>query len=202
MIPFEIIPIFPTAIYRSNCRNLTADELRIIKNYPTYKQDLGNSTSHSPYFLEEPGLENLNSEIKAHVDNYVKQIMRVSHELYITNSWINVTQPGEQHIIHTHANSVLSGVLYISVNNSNPTISFNRMTAPYLLHSMADEYNPFNSMEWNVDVADNNIVLFPSTCYHYVKRNESNNTRISIAFNTFARGNIKTQTVGADLILK
>jgi uncharacterized protein (TIGR02466 family) len=202
MIPFEIFPIFPVAVYRSNLRPLTASELAILKNQPTYEQELGNNTSNVPYLLSEAGLEDLGNEIQKHIDNYVKEIMRVSYEIYITNSWINVTQPGEQHMIHTHANSILSGVFYISVNDSNPSISFNRMNAPYLLHTMADDYNLFNSMEWNVPVEDNNIIIFPSTTYHYNKRNKSNNTRISIAFNTFARGNIRTQTVGADLILK
>lgn len=202
MIPFEIFPLFPIAVYRSNLRPLTDSELTILKRQPTYEQELGNNTSNVPYLLNEPGLEDLCKEIQTHIDNYVKEIMKVSYEIYITNSWINLTHPGEQHMIHTHANSILSGVFYISVNNSNPSISFNRMNAPYLLHTMADEYNPFNSMEWNVPVEDNNIIIFPSTAYHYVKRNKSDNTRISIAFNTFARGNIRTQTVGADLILK
>lgn len=202
MIPFEIFPLFPVAVYRSNIRPLTSTELDILKKQPTYEQDLGNNTSNTPYLLSEIGLEDLSKEIQNHIDNYVKEIMKVSYEVYITNSWINVTQAGEQHMIHCHSNSILSGVLYISVNDSNPSISFNRMTAPFLLHSAADDYNIFNSMEWNVPVEDNNIVIFPSTSYHYVKRNKSNNTRISVAFNTFARGNIKTQTVGADLILK
>jgi hypothetical protein len=37
--------------------------------------------------------------------------------------------------------------------------------------------------------------------FHCVKPNISNKDRISIAFNTFARGNIKTESTGADLIL-
>jgi uncharacterized protein (TIGR02466 family) len=202
MIPFELFPLFPTAVYKANIRPLTDTEMNILKSQPTYEQELGNNTSNTPYLLNESGLEDLGKEIQTHIDNYVKEIMKVSFDLYITNSWINLTQPGEQHMIHTHCNSVLSGVLYIKVNDSNPSISFNRMDAPFLLHTMAEDYTPFNSMEWSVPVEDNTIILFPSTIYHYVKKNQSSNTRVSLAFNTFARGNIKTQTVGADLILK
>jgi ectoine hydroxylase-related dioxygenase (phytanoyl-CoA dioxygenase family) len=59
----------------------------------------------------------------------------------------------------------------------------------------------FNSMEWTVPVEDLDIIIFPSTLFHYVKPNTSNRDRISIAFNTFARGHIKTESTGADLIL-
>lgn len=201
-MPFEIFPLFPVAVYKANMRPLTSAEMTLLKQQPTYEQELGNHTSNTPYLLSELGLDDLSKEIQKHIDNYVKEIMKASYEVYITNSWINITQSGEQHMIHCHSNSVLSGVLYISVNDSNPSISFNRMTAPYLFHTMADEYNIFNSMEWSIPVEDNSIIIFPSTSYHYVKRNNSNNTRISIAFNTFARGNIRTQTAGADLILK
>ena len=56
-------------------------------------------------------------------------------------------------------------------------------------------------MEWELPVEDNCIVLFPSQCFHYVKKNTSNNERVSIAFNTFVNGNISSTTPGGDLNL-
>jgi ectoine hydroxylase-related dioxygenase (phytanoyl-CoA dioxygenase family) len=71
-----------------------------------------------------------------------------------------------------------------------------------LLAFETDEFTPFNALEWTIPVEDNNIIIFPSTLHHYVKANSSDKNRLSIAFNTFVRGNIRTQFNGADLILK
>ena len=147
-------------------------------------------------------MEHLKEEFKQHVDVYVKEIMKVSWDLYLTNSWLNVTKPADYHMIHNHNNSVVSGVLYIKSSYIQPTISFNRMDPPYMLVAEPEEFTPFNSMEWTVPVEDGDIILFPSKLFHYVKPNESDKDRISLAFNTFARGEIHTRTAGADLILK
>lgn len=202
MIPFEIIPLFPQALYRSTFRSLTDNEIRIIDEFPVERQQLGNHTSHAPYFLSEIGLENLKKDIEFHIENYVKEVMKVDYDVYITNSWKNLTKPNDQHMIHNHSNSIISGVLYIRSSYIQPTISFARGSYPYLLAFKGNEFTPFNSLEWTIPVEDNNIIIFPSSLYHYVKPNLSDKDRLSVAFNTFVRGNIKTQHTGADLILK
>ena len=147
MTPFEIIPLFPQALYKSKFRPITADERTTIEKFPVAKQQLGNSTSNKPYFLDEIGLENLKSDIANHISAYAREVMKFDLELYITNSWKNLTVPGEQHIIHNHTNSVISGVLYLNVSNSQPSISFNRMSSPYLLNYLPTEFNLFNSID-------------------------------------------------------
>ena len=201
MKDFSIIPLFPLALYKSKFRELSHLELDTITTYPVEKQPLGNSSSQAPYFLDTAGLEQLKSDIDQHVDTYVKEVMKAPYEVYLTNSWKNLTSQNEQHIMHNHTNSVISGVLYIKSSYIQPTISFHRMQPPYLLSWEPTEFNTFNSMEWTVPVEDGDIIIFPSTLFHYVKPNISNKDRISIAFNTFARGHIKTESAGADLIL-
>lgn len=201
MTSFDIIPLFPQALYRSIFRPLTDEELRIIDNFPVEKQPLGNHTTQVPYFLNTLGLENLKNDLQFHITTYMKEIMKVSYNVYITNSWKNLTRPGEQHMIHNHSNSILSGCLYIRSSYIQPTISFTRGSCPYLLAFESEEFTPFNALEWTIPVEDNNIIIFPSTLNHYVKPNTSNKDRVSLAFNTFIKGNIKTQSTGADLIL-
>ena len=201
MMSFEIIPLFPQALYKSKFRPITADEKEIIEQFPVTKQPLGNSISNVSCFLDDVKLADLKADIIKHISVYAQEIMKFDNELYITNSWKNVTVLDEQHIMHNHSNSIISGVLYLNVSDSQPSISFNRMTSPYLLNYLPAEFNLFNSIEWNVPVNDNDIIIFPSSCYHYVKPNTSNATRLTIAFNTFARGRFGTQASGADLIL-
>ena len=100
MTSFEIVPLFPQAQYRAKFIPLTDNELSVISNYPVTKQQLGNHTSQEPYFLDVAGLEDLKAEFKNHIDVYAAEIMKVSWELYLTNSWLNVNRPSEQHAQH------------------------------------------------------------------------------------------------------
>jgi ectoine hydroxylase-related dioxygenase (phytanoyl-CoA dioxygenase family) len=59
----------------------------------------------------------------------------------------------------------------------------------------------FNSLEFDIPVENGEIILFPSQCFHYVKSNPTDKDRISIAFNTFVKGDIGVETDGGNLKL-
>ena len=199
----DIVPIFPTAIFRNRLDiKLTDEEVNIISSIKTFDQALGNELSYDGWVLEQLGLERLKQICLDNVHLYAKEIMQVDNEMYITNSWLNITDKDRQHILHCHTNSIISGVFYVKASDSQPSISFNRMSPPFLLNLKSKEYNQYNSIEWSVPVEDNMLIIFPSSCYHYVQPNETNNKRISIAFNTFIRGQLGAVREGADLFLK
>ena len=203
MMPAEIYPLFPTVVYKNKLdRPLLSTELEFVYSSGVFEQSLGNEISTSQWVLEAPELAQLKKDLMDHINIYFNEIMQVDAELYMTNSWINVTAYEKQHSLHNHNNSILSGVFYINASDSQPSISFNRMTPPFFLHMSAKQYTMFNSMEWNVPVEDGGIIIFPSNCFHFVKPNLTNNQRISIAFNTFIRGNIGGDAEGADLQLR
>jgi uncharacterized protein (TIGR02466 family) len=197
----EILPIFPTAIYKNFLRALTLQELNYINSVPTFKQELGNMTSNNSYILDSLELIDLKNKLMEQVHVYAREIMKIDNEFYMTNSWLNVTKKSQNHSLHTHTNSIISGVYYIDVNNSQPSISFNRPTPPFLLNLKAKSFTPFNTEHWSVPVENHTVLLFPSQMYHGVTPNFSNNDRISIAFNTFVKGQIGDTTSGADLYL-
>ena len=196
----EIHPLFPTAIFKTSIRKLTQTELAYILSKELESQSLGNAVSFDRYLLNDPKLNDLKNLMLDAIKIYAKEVMSIDNEFYITNSWLNKTSTNEQHSIHNHTNSILSGCYYISVEDSQPYISFNRLTQPFLLNYVPTEFNRFNSVEWDLPLENNSLVIFPSECYHYVKPNKSVNERISIAFNTFVKGQIG-QKNGSELIL-
>lgn len=198
----EIIPLFPSAVYKTKVRSLLNHEILAVNSANMIAQSLGNHTSENTYILELKELSELKREILHNVNVYFSDILNFTNEIYITNSWINITNSNEMHMGHTHTNSIISGVYYIDVNDSQPFISFNRMSPLFLLNMLPTSFNMFNSIEWDVPVENNDIVLFPSSCYHYVKKNNSKNKRVSIAFNTFVRGQLGTLFSGANLNLR
>ena len=198
----EITPLFVTPVYKNKIgRPFTSEEISFIESINSYKQGLGNINSDNKFVLSAPILQNLKRIIEDNIYTYVQEIMKLDHEFYITNSWTNMTTFGQEHQLHNHSNSILSGVVYIKVNDSQPSITFNRLTPPFFLNMKPKEYNMFNSTEWTIPVEDGDILIFPSSCFHHVKVNETDNRRISIAFNTFVRGTIGSESAGADLIL-
>lgn len=199
---FELFPLFPTVVYRKTLDLVLTDEERTtLHNIEVFPQGLGNKLSCSSFILDDPKFKRIKDVFMENAAIYFNEIMKYDYQLHMTNSWLNVTQLNEQHGLHNHTNSIISGCWYYRVQDSQPSISFNRITPPFLLNMRAREFNHFNSLEWDIPVGDNVLVLFPSSCFHLVKPNLTNNDRVSIAFNTFVKGNIGAEYEGADLNL-
>jgi len=183
---YELFPLFPTVIYKKNLAlELTQSELDALYNTDIYLQPLGNGTSHNVLLLNNPAFARIKKLCLEHAQIYYTEVMKYDYKLHMTNSWLNVTQENQAHDLHNHNNSVLSGVLYIKAKDSTPSITFSRLHPPMLLNFTSTEPTFANTLEWELPVEDNCIVIFPSQCFHYVKKNTTVNERISIAFNTF-----------------
>jgi|TARA_B110000977_G_C10907215_1_gene427728 uncharacterized protein (TIGR02466 family) len=199
---FDLYPLFPTVIAKKSIAvEFTTDEINSLYSTDIFLQNLGNGLSFNEFLLNDPKFKRLKQLCLDHAQEYFTDIMKYDYDLHMTNSWLNVTQSGQEHMLHNHTNSMVSGVLYLKTSDSTPSISFNNLSPAFLLNLKPEEHTMFNSMEWELPVEDNCIVLFPSQCFHYVKKNTSNNERVSIAFNTFVNGNISSTTPGGDLNL-
>lgn len=190
----EIIPIFPIPVYRIKLRPLSGTEANIINTSSSVPQILGNFTSEKSNLLDHPMMANLKELFEENVRIYAEEIIKTDCEFYITNSWKNENYRGQPHSLHNHANSILSGCYYVDVERSENSISFNRMVPPFVMNFKSKEYTGFNSIEWSIPVENNMLILFPSSLYHQVKINQTNNVRLSVAFNTFVKGGFDTDT--------
>jgi uncharacterized protein (TIGR02466 family) len=196
----ELHPLFPISVYKENLRLLSKDELNFLDNLEVCEQTLGNKSSVNTHVLNSSELFYIKKLIEEKINEYWKSVLLFNTEIYITNSWLNTNDTNQQHFLHNHSNSILSGVYYINVEDSLPLITFNRMQLPFLLNFIPKEFTMFNSTEWSIPVENGSLIIFPSTLYHYVKPNTSNKTRLSLAFNTFVKGNIGFNQ-GSELIL-
>lgn len=198
----NIYPLFATGVYKNKLNiTLTDNESAAIYDLNSSKQILGTKLSNDKFILERPELQRLKNILLDEVKEYFNTIMGYEFEIYITNSWCNIAGHTEGQTLHNHANSVISGVFYLDVDQSQPSITFVNLTPPFLLNMRSQQYNMFNSLEFDIPLEDNTVILFPSQCFHYVKSNPTTNNRVSIAFNTFVKGNIGVETAGGDLDL-
>jgi uncharacterized protein (TIGR02466 family) len=190
----KIESLFPTPVYKDKVmHSLSEEEQTVIKNG---NYSLGTSGTHSDFeyrYLDNPVFKNLKNELQKHVNEYAKTIFKYNLDVYITQSWININPPGSHHSMHTHSNSVFSGVYYITVPAGANTISFHS-PIKNMFFIEPEEWNSFNSPVWSIGVEEGQVILFPSSLYHEVTLNVTNQTRICIAFNTFLRGEIGEKT--------
>ena len=108
-------------------------------------------------------------------------------EFYITQSWLNYTKKGQFHHSHSHANSILSGVLYIDACEGTDKIYFEKAT--YKQISIPTEnFNAYNSDAWWFPIKTGDLIIFPSDTTHKVETKDGDNVRTSLAFNVFIRG--------------
>lgn len=183
--------LFPIPIGRYELgRDLTAKELSFLKKQET-RSNMGNVTSTNNTILKSKELTNLRDFIETKVSEYFTEVYKPKHKvgLKVTQSWTNYTEHGQYHHKHAHPNSFVSGVFYIQSNKEKDKIYFYR-DGYQQIKFPPSEWNIWNSESWWFDVGTGDLVLFPSSLTHMVQTVESEQTRISLAFNTFPVGHV------------
>lgn len=105
----------------------------------------------------------------------------------IKEMWVNVLETGGHQALHNHANSFISGVVFLTrPHPSTHTVFHRAMGTPefnFTNNHTAVQTGPFNSSKWVMPEADaGDLILFPSYLLHAVPRNEGGR-RVSLAFN-------------------
>jgi len=197
--------LFPTPIYMTNIdRPFTKQELQFANNQKNNcNNNLGNISSKDNYILNRKEFKNINKFINQCCKDYLKRIISPKNniELYITQSWLNYTEENQYHHKHEHPNSVISGVLYFDCDKEKDKILFTNPRGYQQIKPEIDQYNIWNSYTWWFPVETGQLVMFPSSTIHQVDTKKGNNTRISLAFNTFYKGTIGSNSNLTELIL-
>lgn len=101
--------------------------------------------------------------------------------------WVNVLEHGGHQAMHNHANSFISGVIYLTPTHPGSTTVF--MRAPggsdFMFRNDHKGMTPseFNADKWiSPEPAPGDVVLFPSYLMHAVPPNQGER-RITLAFN-------------------
>jgi len=185
--------IFPTPILIANIgREFTDKEKKFIdlQKKSTIKNE-GNITSVDNYVMMNKQMEKLHKDLLILINYYIDKIIIPSEDVtpYITQSWLNWTEKNQYHHKHSHPNSFLSGVLYISAEENKDKITFfNDEYEQIKLYPK--EWNLYNSNSWFFNIKQGDIIIFPSSLSHMVQQTEGDDTRISLSFNTFLKGKI------------
>ena len=193
----QVFPLFSTPVYVNNLGDFAKPDLRFLDytHLTPTGESFGFMSSVDKNVLDRPELAGIRALVEAEIAFYTHSLLAVRRnaEFYITNSWINIYGRGDQAGAHLHHNSLFSGVLYLNATPAGGEIVFHRqgqteIPFPSAIDPEVEAHNIYNSRSWGYQPKTNDICIFPSALSHSVLPNRSDETRWSLAFNVFVRG--------------
>ena len=145
--------------------------------------NVGGYQSKSDFWMDEsfsPYLNYFRQEIESMVECY-------DSYLTLKNAWFNINRKGDYNRLHVHPRSLLSAVLWVKSPEQCGGLMF--PNDQYLRTNWEMFIKPEYKDRLPVDrdhrfqPKEGTMVIFPSYLYHEVESNQTNQDRISIAFN-------------------
>ena len=188
----KVIGLFPTPLMVANSA-IDRDLVNVLAERACEKANEGNARSDllSHTEMVEPESESM---FMAVVEKVMPEVRRFGVLLFgddldwtIKEMWLNVLDHGGSQFLHSHANSFMSGIIYLSESDPSSRTMFQR-------HAGAGEYvfkhdgregmnNDFTSDRWVIpEVNPGDMALYPSHLLHGVPPNQGGR-RITLAFN-------------------
>jgi uncharacterized protein (TIGR02466 family) len=191
----QILELFPTPIYVTKL----PDQLGSIVPW-FYKQEMLSEEVDSPnygersknsYILNEPESKELSDFLLQQIKSFGEQLGYDYDEYRFGQSWLSYKQPGQHHTMHTHPNSLISGVFYFGEpSEKTPAIKFHDMSggfkAPTIRPKKIKDKREYRYAQetFSIEFEPGILVLFPSYLHHSVPLNKTDKVRCSLAFNS------------------
>ena len=154
--------------------------------------------------LDATELQDLKIQILDNVGVYLNHHLEIKNKMRLTTSWITKHDKGDQAQIHSHQNSIISGVYYLKTAENCGDLYFNRGIGRESFLSETFHFDriretTINGNRHRIEVNEGMLLLFPSTVKHGTAVMRTDNfQRIAISFNMFLHGSIG----GDDLYLE
>jgi len=182
----KILKLFPTLILGEILSNISQEEtsqyINYCKNLINVDNRINGEFSENQRVLDNPLFSLLSSTILDYSKKLLNSYNHVFEDLQISSSWVNILNKSEEIEMHSHPNSYISGVYYLTKGSS---ISF-KSPLDNKWHFKEDS-TLFEDGGFKVSPQQNFLLLFPSFLQHKVIPSDSDD-RISIAFNIIPKG--------------
>ena len=198
----EVLPLFPSPLFtRVYTKGDLDNTVKFLDNCELIDGGKANEYgfhSKDTYILEHTECKPLSNFIMESIEHFAKEILMYSYEKYtFSQSWISHKNPGQYHTMHTHPNSLISGVFYYGEDDPNiPAITFHKPTFGTNVSYLSPRYqsdrrkSEYAWETFSVNYTPGLLLLFPSYILHSVPINKSNKVRKSLAFNVMSKGKI------------
>jgi uncharacterized protein (TIGR02466 family) len=180
----NLICIFPTNLLVSEYPHDFKKEFKFARELDYDNQQItGVFRSKDTYVLRHPELEKLKAFFYASLNTYCESVIGTKHRVNITQAWVQRNGRGSFTHEHTHPNSIISGVFYFR-NDEQAPINFTKDTINRLTMKQFKQ-TKINSESFTFHPKAGELILFPSHLRHNVLINPKEESRYSLAFNSF-----------------
>ncbi len=184
--------VFPSIITETQCdlyHYIRKDLIDWIYNYQSTTESVhlsncGGWQSPSNFHI----LESF-SEFKSYIwNNTFETLAHYNRKFELDNMWININGKGHYNISHNHPGCLMSGVFWIKTPKNCGRLVFENphsFSEGLLIKSADVEMKKKLNYHYsfNFTPKEGVIVMFPAHLNHFVEMNQSDEDRISIAFN-------------------
>jgi uncharacterized protein (TIGR02466 family) len=185
----KIIGLFPTPVMKID-HFLSADLIDRFMGVATANQRAENSAtdllSHTQMMdpSESVDYAKLNELAAPHLVSFGEVLFAEKLSWMIKEAWVNVLETGGSQFMHTHANSFVSGIVYLTQPDASSNTVFRKPSgsAEYIFKNDVP-LDHYSSDTWIMsDVSPGDLLLYPSYLSHGVPPNEGQR-RVTMAFN-------------------
>ena len=150
--------------------------------------------SKNTYIMDEPECVDLKKFVLDIAKDFAQNTLMYDYDEWtFSQTWVTWKEPGQQHVPHTHPNSVISGVFFYGYGEEGtPAIQFHKdeyqgTGQSIMLKQKTVEKEkkapPFAWKTFTVPFKPGLLLLFPSYFRHSVPPNKTQYTRKSVSMN-------------------
>ena len=192
---YQVLELFPTPVFTTILSSRFSSILpffyqqEMLSDEEVDAANYGDRSKNS-YILDEPECIELKNHILEHIKEYSYEVLGYGYKEYkFSQSWISHKHPGQHHTVHSHPNSLISGVFYFGeITDETPSIRFHNFSfginTSTMRPQMKKEPRKYLHEHFSLNTSPGLLLLFPSYLQHSVPLNKSNFTRCSLAFNS------------------
>ena len=202
---FDIASLFPTPLLKVEIPPELSTACNLFDNTEMLhkKPSQGEYGLHSKntYIMDEPECVDLKKFVLNLAKDFAQKTLMYDYDEWIfSQTWVSWKEPGQQHVPHTHPNSVISGVFFYGFGeDKTPAIMFHKdeyqgTGQSIMLRQIAHdekkvkELSPYAWKTFTVPFQPGLLLLFPSYFRHSVPPNETQYTRKSVSMNIVPKG--------------
>ena len=202
---FEVASLFPTPLLRVDIPPELSTACNLFENTEMWLEKDSRMEyglhSRNTYIMDEPECVDLKKFVLDVAKDFAHNTLMYDYDEWtFSQTWVSWKEPGQQHVPHTHPNSVISGVFFYGYGEENtPAIQFYRDDYQGTHQSIMlkekppqndKELSPFAWKTFTIPFKPGLLLMFPSYFRHSVPRNETQYTRKSVSMNIVPKGGI------------
>ena len=198
----ETVGLFPTPLLRIDIPPKLSTACNVFDNTEMWldkesKVEYG-LHSKNTYIMDEPECVDLKKFVLDLARDFAQNTLMYDYEEWtFSQTWVTWKEPGQQHVPHTHPNSIISGVFFYGYGEEGtPAIEFHKNDFAGINQSIMLKERPdkrpsqFAWKTFTVPFKPGLLLLFPSYFRHSVPPNQTKYTRKSVSMNIVPKGGI------------